>query len=71
MKVNRTGTRAAEYVQRIHQVPIQTTTDPKLALLGEIHGRRHGQIHPNFPEHPGISGCRLGPGNLGMARYLL
>jgi hypothetical protein len=33
VKVNRSGTRAPEYVQRINQVPIQTTTDRKLALV--------------------------------------
>jgi len=33
VKVNRTGTRSPEYVQRIHQIPIQTTTDRKLALV--------------------------------------
>ena len=33
MKVNRGGTRAPEYVQRINQVPILTTTDRRLALV--------------------------------------
>ena len=33
VKVNRRGTRAAEYVQRIDRTPVQTTTNPKLALL--------------------------------------
>ena len=33
VKVNRRGTRAPEYVQRIDRTPVQTTTDPKLALL--------------------------------------
>ena len=33
VKVNRGGTRATEYVQRINQVPIQTTTNRKLALV--------------------------------------
>jgi hypothetical protein len=33
VKVNRGGTRAAEYVQRIDRTPIQTTTDRKLALV--------------------------------------
>jgi hypothetical protein len=33
VRVNRGGTRAAEYVQRINQLPIQTTTDRKLALV--------------------------------------
>ncbi len=32
VKVNRNGTRAAEYVQRIDRTPIQTTTNRKLAL---------------------------------------
>jgi hypothetical protein len=32
VKVNRSGTRAPEYVQRIDRTPIQTTTDRKLAL---------------------------------------
>lgn len=32
VKVNRTGTRAPEYVQRIDRTPIQTTTNRKLAL---------------------------------------
>ena len=32
VKVNRSGTRAAEYVQRIDRTPIQTTTNRKLAL---------------------------------------
>jgi hypothetical protein len=33
VKVNRGGTRAPEYVQRIDRAPIQTTTDRKLALV--------------------------------------
>jgi hypothetical protein len=33
VKVNRGGTRAPEYVQRIDQAPIQTTTNRKLALV--------------------------------------
>jgi hypothetical protein len=33
VKVNRGGTRAPEYVQRIDRAPIQTTTNRKLALL--------------------------------------
>jgi hypothetical protein len=33
VKVNRSGTRAPEYVQRIDRTPIQTTTDRKLALV--------------------------------------
>ena len=33
VKVNRGGTRAPEYVQRIDRIPIQTTTNPKLALV--------------------------------------
>ncbi len=33
VKVNRTGTRASEYVQRIDRTPIQTTTNRKLALV--------------------------------------
>jgi len=33
VKVNRTGTRAPEYVQRIDRAPIQTTTNRKLALV--------------------------------------
>ena len=33
VKVNRSGTRAAEYVQRIDRTPIQTTTNLKLALV--------------------------------------
>jgi hypothetical protein len=32
VKVNRSGTRAPEYVQRIDRTPIQTTTNRKLAL---------------------------------------
>lgn len=32
VRVNRTGTRAPEYVQRIDRTPIQTTTNRKLAL---------------------------------------
>jgi len=32
VKVNRNGTRAPEYVQRIDRTPIQTTTNRKLAL---------------------------------------
>ena len=32
VKVNRGGTRAPEYVQRIDRTPIQTTTNRKLAL---------------------------------------
>lgn len=33
VKVNRGGTHAPEYVQRIDRTPIQTTTNRKLALL--------------------------------------
>lgn len=33
VKVNRGGTHAAEYVKRIDRTPIQTTTNPKLALV--------------------------------------
>ena len=33
VKVNRRGTRSPEYVQRIDRTPVQTTTNPKLALL--------------------------------------
>ncbi len=33
VKVNRGGTRAAEYVQRIDRTPIQTTTNRRLALV--------------------------------------
>ena len=33
VKVNRGGTRAAEYVRRIDRTPIQTTTNRKLALV--------------------------------------
>ena len=33
VKVNRGGTRASEYVQRIDRTPIQTTTNRKLALV--------------------------------------
>jgi hypothetical protein len=33
VKTNRVGTRAAEYVQRIDRIPIQTTSNRKLALI--------------------------------------
>jgi len=33
VKVNRSGARASEYVQRIDRKPIQTTTNRKLALV--------------------------------------
>ena len=33
VKVNRCGTRATEYVQRLDRAPIRMTTDRKLALL--------------------------------------
>lgn len=33
VKVNRGGTRGAEYVQRIDRRPVQTTLQPKLALV--------------------------------------
>jgi len=33
VRVNRGGTRAPEYVQRIDRAPIQTTTNRKLALV--------------------------------------
>jgi hypothetical protein len=33
VKVNRGGTRAPEYVQRIDRAPIQTTTNRALALV--------------------------------------
>jgi hypothetical protein len=33
VKVNRSGTRSPEYVQRIDRTPIQTTADRKLALI--------------------------------------
>jgi hypothetical protein len=33
VKVNRSGTHTTEYVQRIDRIPIQMTTDRKLALI--------------------------------------
>jgi hypothetical protein len=33
VKVNRSGTRGTEYVQRVDRTPIQTTTSRKLALV--------------------------------------
>jgi hypothetical protein len=33
VKMNRAGTRVPEYVQRIDRTPVQTTTNPKLALI--------------------------------------
>jgi hypothetical protein len=33
VKVNRGGTRAPEYVQRVDSTPVQMTTNRKLALL--------------------------------------
>ena len=33
VKVNRFGTRAPEYIQRIDRIPIQTTAERKLALV--------------------------------------
>jgi hypothetical protein len=33
VRVNRSGTRTTEYVQRIDRTPIQTTADRKLALI--------------------------------------
>jgi hypothetical protein len=33
VKVNRSGTHAPEYVERIDRTPIRTTTDRKLALV--------------------------------------
>jgi len=33
VKVNRRGTRAPEYVQRLDRIPIHMTTNRKLALL--------------------------------------
>ena len=33
MKLNRSGARLPEYVKRIDRVPIQTTTNRKLALV--------------------------------------
>jgi hypothetical protein len=33
VKLNRAGTLAAQYVQRIDRTPIQTTTNRKLALV--------------------------------------
>ncbi len=33
VKLNRGGTRAPEFVQRINRTPIQTTTNRKLALV--------------------------------------
>ena len=33
VKVNRSGARASEYVQRIDRTPIQTTTNRRLALV--------------------------------------
>ena len=33
VKVSRGGMHAPEYVQRIDRTPIQTTTNPKLALI--------------------------------------
>jgi hypothetical protein len=55
VKVNRGGARAAEYVLRVDRSPIQTTTNRKLALAMEIHGRRRGEIHAKLPLQPGVS----------------
>ena len=33
VKLNRAGSRTAEYVKRIDHTPLQTTTDRKLALV--------------------------------------
>lgn len=33
VKVNRSGARSVEYVQRVDRTPIQTTTNRKLALV--------------------------------------
>ena len=33
VRVNRSGTRIPQYVQRIDRIPIQTTTNRKLALI--------------------------------------
>ena len=33
VKVNRTGSRAVQYVQRIDRTPIETTSNRKLALI--------------------------------------
>jgi hypothetical protein len=33
VKMNRTGTRVPEYVQRIDRTPVQMTTNRKLALI--------------------------------------
>jgi len=33
VKVNRSGTHTTEYVQQIDRIPIQMTTDRKLALI--------------------------------------
>ena len=54
--VDRGGTHAPEYVQRIDLTPIQTTPDRKLALvMGRFTAEDACQIHQKFPVQPGIS----------------
>ena len=64
VKVNRGGSRAPSYVQRVDPAPIQVTTNPcKLALLmGRFTAERCCcQIVENLSVQPGI-GVRPGPG---------
>ena len=56
MKVDRGGTHAAEYVQRIDRTPVQMTFNRKLALLmGRFTAEDAVKSIPKLPTHPGVS----------------
>jgi hypothetical protein len=56
VKVNRRGTRAPEYVQRIDRIPIHMTTNRKLALLmGRFTAEDAVKSIQNSPVQPGVS----------------
>ena len=53
VKLNRGGSLAPEFVQRIDLTPIQTTTNRKLALvMGRFTGRRRYQVFQNSRRVP-------------------
>jgi hypothetical protein len=60
VKVNRGGTHAAEYVKRIDRTPIQTTTNPKLALtMGRFTAEDAAKSIQNSRCHPELVAVQI------------
>ena len=71
VKVNRSGTRAPEYVQRIDRTPIQTTTDRKLALImGRFTAEDAVKSIQNSRCNPELISIQVAPSLLRLLRRL-